>query len=330
MTAVDDDRLAEFADHLCAHFAVERRGPRSIVPAGRGSVGVVWRLETGAARYAVKEFLWGLQESEVDREVTFRDLTADVGILSPANVPSTSGGYLVRLPPELDGKLVRVYEWLDGTPVRAGEVPDLVGDALGRMHALGAPPVNDPDPWYSTSPDEAAWSTVVAAAARAGAEWTADLVAALPRILDLAAITAEPPTDAQQLLHLDVQPSNLLVVGGRLAVLDWDGTDTGSPERELGFVLAHWHAVDGTVDASGAARLVERYRAAGGTARLRGLSSFGMRIATHLNYVHCQAELALDTDADAATRRTAEQRTRDHLARLPRRDDLRALLDRVG
>ncbi len=116
------------------------------------------------------------------------------------------------------------------------------------------------------------------------------------------------------------------MVGGQLAVLDWDGTDTGSPERELGFVLAHWHLVDGAVDAPGAARMVRGYQDSGGEARLHGLSSFGMRIATHLNYVLCQAELALDTDADPATRHTALQRTRRSLARLPSRPELAALL----
>ncbi|WNV87684.1 phosphotransferase [Umezawaea sp. Da 62-37] len=330
MTAGVGDGRPEFADYLCARFAVEHQGPRTIVAAGRGSVGVVWRLETGAARYAVKEFLWGLEESDVRREVAFRDLTDGAGVLSPANIPALDGGYLVRLPPEWGGKLVRVYEWLDGTPVRAGQVPELVGDVLGRMHALGAVPVNDADPWYSVGPDEATWAALAAAGTRAGADWAAELVAALPRLLDLGALTAELPTDVPQILHLDLQPPNLLLVRGRLAVLDWDDTNTGSPERELGFVLAHWHVVDGTVDTTGAQRMVEAYRAAGGKAELHGLSSFGMRIATQLNYVLVQAELALDIDADAATRSTARQRIRDALARLPRRAELHALLDLVA
>lgn len=320
--------LAEFVDHLCAHFAVEQRGPRSIVPGGQGSVGVVWRLEVGGARYAVKEFLWGVEQSEVEREVAFRDLTAEAGVLSPANIPSSGGGHLVRLPPELGGKFVRVYEWLEGTPVRAGDssVAGLVGEAMGRMHALKALPSNDPDPWYFASPDEAAWSSLAAAASQARAPWAGELMAAVPRMLELAALTARLPADAPQVLHLDLQPSNLLMVGGRLAVLDWDGTDTGSAERELGFVLAHWHIADGTVDTAGASRMMASYRAAGGEARPRDLSSFGMRIATHLNYVLCQAELALDVTAEAVMRRTARERTENGLAHLPRESDFLELL----
>jgi Ser/Thr protein kinase RdoA (MazF antagonist) len=322
------DRGTEFVHYLCEHFAVEQGDSPAVVRAGQGSVGVVWRLEVGAARYAVKEFLWGLHESEVDREVAFRDLVAGAGVLSPRNIPAIGGGYLSQLPPELGGRVVRVYEWLDGTPVRAGDPAgsELAGEALGRMHAQKAVPVNGPDSWYFVSPDETVWSTLVSAASKAGAPWAHDLLAAVPDVMDLAELTAQAPCDPLQILHLDMTPSNMLMLGAQLAVLDWDNTDTGSPERELASLLAQWHIVDGVVDRAGAARTLQRYRSAGGDAELHDESSFGMRVATHLNYLRCQAELALDTTADAATRRTAEERTVGALATLPRRPDLRELL----
>ena len=79
-------------------------------------------------------------------------------------------------------------------------------------------------------------------------------------------------------------------------VLDWDDVGPAGPERELARLLVEWHVHDGLLDRAAAERSLAAYQAAGGTC-LRGEQSFGMLIATRLNFLRAQANVALDRRA---------------------------------
>jgi hypothetical protein len=118
--------------------------------------------------------------------------------------------------------------------------------------------------------------------------------------------------------HRDLHPGNVLVDGaGDLVALDWDDAGPACPGRELAGVLMFWHVGAGRADEAAAERTLRAYRAAGGPGRLRDERSFGMYLAGRLNFLHGQATLALDPDADPADRDYASAEVSDTLARLP-------------
>ena len=305
---------------VCAAYGLRTSPPPTITRVARGAVGQIWRLDLGAECYAVKELFWGADERAVRREAAQTAHLAAAGILLPGSLPATSGQFLVRLPADLGGGWLRLYRWMDGVRLDPAK-PDPAGRAgglLGRLHVHAAPPRGEPDPWYETVPGAASWDELADAALAQRAGWGPGMAGRTGLLRELAGLVTPADPDRMITCHRDLHPDNVLVDGsGELIVLDWDDVGPACPDRELARLLVEWHVRDGRADDAAIARTLTAYLAAGGPGRVRDEHSFGMLIASRLNFLQAQAAVALDLRATPENRDYAAMEILDTLARLP-------------
>lgn len=292
----------------------------SMVVAGDGAMGRIWRLDTTSGSYAVKELYWAnepsSEEAVVLRQVSFCERARAAGISAPENLPAASGRYLVTLPEDYGGALVRAYEWIDGRglmPTDRGAT--WAGHTLGILERLRVRPGDQPlDPWSYRVPTAEDWAALVDRCGQSGQPWADDLRRAVPALLEESRYVEYPDPNALIVNHTDFQRQNVLVEHcGRFVLLDWDDAGPMTPTRSLASALGCWHVRGAEVDADGIRETMRAYRAAGGQARLTDLTDFGSSISGYVNYVYCQAELSLDRSAPAQLRADAAQRMPDVL-----------------
>jgi Ser/Thr protein kinase RdoA (MazF antagonist) len=312
----------EIVRRACAAYGLPVEPRASMTPVARSATGHIWRLDTGAGRYALKELLWGADEASVRREAAVTARLAGAGLRLPGSVPASDGRFLVRLATDLGGRWLRLYQWVDGVPVGPSGrgIAGRAGDLLGRLHAHGPglPAAGEPDPWYDTVPGPATWAGLASAAREQDAAWGAVMASRAGLLHELAALVTPAPPDQTFICHRDLHPDNVLVdASAHLVLLDWDDVGPACPDRELARLLADWHVQDGVLDAAAVRQTLAAYRAAGGTGRLRDERSFGMLIACSLNFLQAQASVALDRRAAPENRAYAADEILDTLARLP-------------
>jgi Ser/Thr protein kinase RdoA (MazF antagonist) len=275
--------------------------PRSMVLAGEGAMGRIWRLDTETGTYAVKELYWAsdlaVEEAAVARQVPFCNLARAAGIVAPGSLRTESGRYVIALPEELCRRLIRAYEWIDG---RTLTMDDGAADWAGRTEAIIeglAVPGGDQelDPWGYRSPSAEEWAALADRCQAAGQPWAGALRQSIPHFVALPEWVRPHDPDDLILTHTDFQRHNVMVDRtGRFVLLDWDDAGPSMPSRALGRLLNNWH-IDGTaVDHEGIKQTVRGYRAAGGTAKISEVADFGDSICGYLNYVYSQAGLSLD------------------------------------
>ncbi|MFI7449667.1 phosphotransferase enzyme family protein [Nonomuraea sp. NPDC049714] len=303
-----------------------------ITPIGRGAMGMVHRLAIDGHLYAIKEFYWEMNEGAARKEAAFRDLAASVGVRSPINIRAVDGNYLQTLPESLGGRMVRLYTWLEGEHVDTNDPATAaqLGELMGRLHGLASPVYGKSHPWYEVVPEKSEWEEIARAATAADEDWAPLFRESLEEILDLAKWVKPIPEHERIMCHLDVQPSNVLVDGAGLMLLDWDDAGPGNPERELASVLYDWHVRDGVVNRAGVLQTLAAYRQAGGRAVLRGEHAFAMSAAVLLNYIAVQARLRLDANAEPMHRENAQSELESVLADLPSQSIYTEILDVVS
>ncbi|MEU0386230.1 phosphotransferase enzyme family protein [Streptomyces chartreusis] len=293
-------------------------GPWTMTPVTRGALGQIWKLSGNGSSWAVKELLFGCDEAQVRREATLRDSAADLGIVSPRLHTDRHGAHVSRLDSS-GGSYVKLYDWVDGGRADASDpdVLDWFGRTMALLHQAGEGAVETPGDWYERCPDDADWEDVLKKVRDAGLPWSDELgrfiATSAPRLAHW--VTPSAPGGLVT-SHLDLQPQNVLVGPAGPVLLDWDNAGPISAEREFARAVYVWSGRN-EVDTASARRLARAYRDAGGRAVITGPESFSMLFATDLNYIHVQAECAVDPAVTEAQREFAGRQVVTCLRNLP-------------
>ncbi|WP_338783910.1 phosphotransferase [Streptomyces sp. DG1A-41] len=309
--------MRDTADSIARSYALGT-GPWAMTPVTRGALGQIWKLTGNGSSWAVKELLFGCDEAQVRREAALRDSAAGLGIDSPRLHANRQGAHVSRLGSS-GGSYVKLYDWVDGTRADAADpgILDWFGRTMALLHQAGEGAVETPGDWYERCPDEADWEDVLKKVRDAGLPWADELgrfvATSAPRLARW--VTPSVP-DGLVTSHLDLQPQNVLVGPDGPVLLDWDNAGPISAEREFARAVYVWSGRN-EVDIASARRLTRAYRDAGGRAVVTGPESFSMLFATDLNYIHVQAECAVDPAVTAAQREFAGDQVVTCLRGLP-------------
>lgn len=298
--------MHDTADFIAETYALGA-GPWTMTPVTRGALGQIWKLSGNGASWAMKELLFGCDEEQVGREAALREAAEKVGIASPRLFPNRDGAYVSQLAPSSGGSYVKLYDWIDGKEADASD-PDILdwfGRTMALLHRAGEGAITTPNAWYEQCPQDTDWKTLLAEVRRAGLPWAEEL----GRFLATSAAELAhwvSPADPGDLVtsHLDLQPQNVLVGPDGPVLLDWDNAGPTSAERELARAVFVWSGGN-RLNTDSARRLVRAYRSAGGRSVIKSPHSFSMLFATALNYIHVQAECAVDPTVTAAQREFA-------------------------
>ncbi|MGW5662763.1 phosphotransferase enzyme family protein [Streptomyces sp. NPDC003758] len=298
--------MHDTADFMAKTYALGS-GPWTMTPVTRGALGRIWKLSGNGSSWAVKELLFGCDEEQVGREAALREAAEKLGIASPRLLPNRHGAYVSQLAPSSGGSYVKLYDWIDGTEADASDpdVLDWFGRTMALLHRAGEGASGTPNAWYERCPQDADWQDLLKKVQQAGLPWSD----ALGRFVATSAAELAhwvTPADPGDLVtsHLDLQPQNVLVGSNGPVLLDWDNAGSASAERELARAVYVWSGGN-RLNTGSARRLVRAYRSAGGRAVVKDPHSFSMLFATHLNYIHVQAECAVDPTVTAAQREFA-------------------------
>lgn len=300
------------------------------VPVARGLCGRVWRLNSAGVRYALKELFWDehQDEREIRRRAAFEAAARSAGVDCPESLPTLTGDYLCRLPPELGDVYVRLYSWIDGIALPSGEeAAAWPGDTLGRLHRIRHAAASAPDPRFEAVPAAAQWQELVPALRASGVSWADDLERLLPRIDDLGTLVAPADPDALIMCHLDFTPANVMRTGTGLVLVDWDNAGPGTAEHDLASTLMAWHATaPGGIPATMAAYA---RAAAAGSATLTGLSSFSAYLGAMINNLYTQVSTVIEADVPDEHGAMARASALQAMAALPTRSALNQVGDRA-
>jgi Ser/Thr protein kinase RdoA (MazF antagonist) len=309
-------RPAVFDDARRA-FGWARDASISIGP--RGALGQIWRVDTGPARYALKEiFAEPPSEAAIATELAFAARSADTGVRLPASHPDRDGRYLHTTP---GGGWLRLYDWLDLSPIdpTARTTPRELGALLARLHRCAPAATGEPlNPWYDQVPAVGDWEPVAAA----DTTWTDRLHDRLATLPELTAAVA--PADPAEFLvcHRDLHPENVLAdPTGTLVVVDWDNVGPAVPSRELAQMVFDWFC-DPTVDLDAMRAMYAAYVSEGGPGRITEPADFTMLLAVRLNFLVLQTRIAIDPRTEPRHREWAEREVDEALRILPTPSDL--------
>jgi Ser/Thr protein kinase RdoA (MazF antagonist) len=254
-------------------------------PLDRGELGRVWRLDTDAGRYAVKEPLVELAAAELldlERTARFQDRAgAAVDLVVPPVIRTAAGSAVAWI----DEVPVRAYGWVDMAPTDRRMDPAAAGRAVAGLHQVVVPAWGEVDPWVSRPLGDEAWAALVEEVARARAPYTEPLRQLLPEQSRVEGVLGD--VAAVQTCHLDLWADNLRrTPDGSICVFDFDGAGPGDPTGEVGMLLVDLGG--GQVDRMRA--LYDAYREAGGPGVVAGPEALTMAVAQlgHITEYACR------------------------------------------
>jgi aminoglycoside phosphotransferase (APT) family kinase protein len=206
-----------------ACLPAELRGPDTTITriaAGLSGAGV-YRVEAAGQAFVLKVSDADGPVEAWRRRVRIQQLASDAG-LAPRIVHVDDARRAVVSVFVADGSFPELW----GNPQTHGAAIDLLGRTIRRVHALPLPP-------DAPAADARQYLAVTWAALRTG-------LAVPPFVADAVhrALTQEAPPyeGAAVLSHNDVNPSNLVLDGERLLLLDWDTAGANDPFYDLATV----------------------------------------------------------------------------------------------
>ena len=265
-------------------------------PVARGQRGLVWRLETPAGAFAVKDPLEPMSTDEAEADASYQEEVLATGVPMPRVVRSVSGAVLT----EVEGHQVRVYEWMDVAGPDRSLDPAEVGRVVADVHRVHVPASSPMEPWYTTPVGPDAWEDLCARLEAGGAPFTHELTGLVPNLARLEVLIG--PMTAEQWCHSDLWSDNVLPrlprPDGGVAVLDWENCGPGVPTQELSLVLYDF----GLGDQVRERVLYGAYVGAGGPGRLTGPGDFAVLAAQlgHIVEAGCEGWLASSSDTGRA------------------------------
>jgi aminoglycoside phosphotransferase (APT) family kinase protein len=250
-------------------------------PVAKGKQGVVWRLDTDAGSWAVKEPFRRTEEAEVRQAADFQRSAKRSGVPTPGVVPAPGGRVLADIGPTQ----VRVYEWVDLLGPDITLDPVGVGAAVAAVHRVFSMDGDPLDPWYCEPVGAARWDDLIAALRAARAPFAQRLADVRDELVALDEWIEAP--GSLQVCHRDLWADNLLPTPtGDICIIDWENCGLADPSQELGCVLFEFAAGD-----PGRSRaLYESYLASGGPGRVERPGHFSMLIAQlgHIGEIACR------------------------------------------
>lgn len=240
-------------------------------PVDRGQLGRVWRLDTAAGSFAVKEPFSEVVVAELEDGAAFQELAAAAeGVVVPGVARTPTGSSVAWVA----GTPVRAYRWVDMAVTDRLLDPVDVGRAVAGLHRVVVPPDGPVSDWVSQPLGDEGWAALAERMARAGAPYADALARLLPEQARVEALLGD--VAAVQTCHLDLWADNVRRTrDGRICVFDFDNAGPGDPAGELGMLL-----VDiGGGEPDRMRRLYAGYRDAGGPAEVGGPEVLTMAVA---------------------------------------------------
>ena len=260
----------------------------SSAPVARGEQGEVWRLETNAGTWAVKQLFTPQPEVDVRASADFQDAAHAAGVPAPRTVRTVDGDVVV----DADGAAVRVYTWVDLQDADPDIDPVAVGQTVAAIHRLALATTEGQHWWYTRPVGAARWDELVAELTAAGAPFADDLAALRDELVAMESLIE--PAAQLQICHLDLWADNVRATpGGGVCVIDWDNCGPGQATRELALLLYEF-AYD---DCGRAGLLNDAYVEAGGPGRVTGRADFSMLIAQLGHIIEMSCARWLDPSA---------------------------------
>ena len=239
-------------------------------PVARGRQGVVWRLTTADARWALKAPFHESTEEQARASTLFHEAAHAAGVPTPAVRRATDGSVFARV----GDRQVRVYEWVDLLEPDTGLDPGLVGAAVAAVHKVTVPAGGPPDQWYTEPVGADGWDRLIGRLRAAGAPFAGRLAALRDELVALES-WLEPPASPRT-CHRDLWADNVLgTAEGGLCVIDWENSGAADPDQELACVLFEF----GRSDPGRARALMAAYAAGGGPATVSRPGHFSMLVA---------------------------------------------------
>lgn len=249
-------------------------------PVARGQLGQVWRLETEAGAFAVKEWFAEQDLDELLRGVVLHERLWAAGLPVPEVIRTRRGD----LTADVSGVLVRVLEWVDVQAPTRELPPGEVGRLLAAMHLASEATTEPVGPWYSEGVGGDRWQELLNRARAEGAPFAEALGARLDELVAVESLV-EPPGPVLE-CHRDLWSDNVLGLRtGGLCVIDFENTGPADPGYELAMALFEF----GLDSRERARQLHDAYVESGGSGRVTRRADFSMLVATmaHLGEHAC-------------------------------------------
>ena len=270
-----------------------------VAAAGWGGHNHVWRVDTRAGAFALKEARRPVGE-DILSAIEIERAAVAAGIPAPSPIAASDGRWVIA-----DGSTwYRCHEWVGGKTKRNEDATPAEAAAMGslvaRLHGLALPATRaEPVGRFGA----AHWSEL---AERGRAKRWAVLVRAhLPEMLAVEAAAPEA-RGGRVGSHRDLNAHNVLFDDDRLVLIDWDAAGPAWPPNERAAFAVTWASRDGgRLDLETAVAFLRGYVEGGGAVEPSDTVALGARLSGLLWWTEHNVQLALrgigdDQDALAA------------------------------